>query len=236
MAYYNAFFLSVVILGLLGARPQDLVWQSRPFLECCRHDGREKTSWGSRSGDEVTRPRPHAPSLKGTREFKATMARMFWWSELMSPLEVGEGCNWQDIPQYWRMTAVCEGRDKGKMRSQDARWGQFSLGADGQPHWPEVVAALYCSIKRDAQISSQSAKKSEIVFCAICLRGLEHLYYSVEFVLCKNPPNIDVLYGTGHYAQLILPRPLIVATRWDCRWFCYCRGHCTHAGSYFSVS
>lgn len=96
---------------------------------------------------------------------------MFWQSELMSTLEMREGCNWQGIPLDGRMTAACEGRDKGKMRSQDAWLGPFSLGADGQLHRPKLVTALQYNITNDAQISSQSARKSKIAFCAIVEEG-----------------------------------------------------------------
>lgn len=63
--------------------------------------------------------------------------------------------------QHWRITAVCEERDKGKVRSQ------VCSGADSQLWRPELFTDHIHSITNDTKLGSQSSRKSKIVFCAI---------------------------------------------------------------------
>lgn len=153
----------------------------------------------------------------------------------MSTLEMREGCNWQGIPLDGRMTAACEGRDKGKMRSQEAWLGPFSLGADGQLHRPKLVTALQYNITNDAQISSQSARKSKIAFCATVEEGWS-IYITLQNDFYAKSLNYWYFICKRTFIQLILPRYLLVTAQWDYHWFCYCHSHCLPTGTYYIYS
>lgn len=58
------FCLSAIILGWLGSLIQNPDWQSSRLQNAAIHDGREKASRGSYTGDEIDWPGPHAPTSK----------------------------------------------------------------------------------------------------------------------------------------------------------------------------
>lgn len=177
------FFLSALIIRLAWVFASEPRLTKRPTSSS--HDGREKISWGSYTGDEIDRPSPQPSTQNKPESSMPPEPTLFGdqneWGERR--LEVREGYNWQGPSQHWRMTVVCEGRDKGKTTNQDAILGLFSLEADGQLHRPELCTALQHSITNDFHISSQSSRKSKIVLCAFCLRGLQHWYYTLELFL-----------------------------------------------------
>lgn len=70
------------------------------------------------------------------------------------------------VPQYWRMAAVCEGKDKGKNKSQDARLELFSLEADG--HYTGLGYALFSSIVQQIMLISAPTQQGKVKLYSVC--------------------------------------------------------------------
>ena len=146
MASHNAssFLLSLQVgWGALLHNPE----KTATFCSAASHDGREKTSWGSYTDDKIDRPRPHAPNPKETtRKFNATRDRTFWWSELMSTLEVREGCKWY-VPnntEEWQLFVREETIRRQEVKMQN--WSILFRGRwSAQETWVIHCSPVQCS-------------------------------------------------------------------------------------------